>query len=994
MQINKIQIWNFRIHENLAVEFAKGCTVITGLNESGKSTLFEAIHCVLFMKHRKTGELHDAIRRRNADFPEVELWFEAQGTSWHLRKRFAGSSTKSICSLSDGGRQSYAGEAAENTLATLVRFDLADPIDGNRERLRGNASHLWVWQGTSGGNPAGELGRRHDAIVERLQAVGVAGIMQSQLDAGIAGIFEQRRSALLTERQQPKAGTDLWRVSQEVTDLQKSVDDQRSQVKGLEEAAREHDASVKKYDESRRELERLNSELLKLNARAEEAGKFKAKLAEVESRQAAFEGQRDELDSKEDEIASRRARLAAAKRKLEPGVANANALESRRSAAGVELETKRADRRRASLFRQECERRRDIADAWERLLGFKQELAAAEARATEEKSLAEQLSPLVSSLAKLPMIDRKTANRIVKLELARRLAKATLDAASAQITVKSASCPILVNGESLEPGDARYISTSAQIVVGSVAELTLRVGGKTLVDLQAGLDAADAELANALLEAQAESAEHAEQIASERDRLTEQQNALQQRRDALRADGGRSLHEIQADITPAEARVEALCNSLSAEPETAALLSPPASIAAAKQSAQAHRKSASDAESDERALNHEIDGLDALYDSISEALKTQAEENSADGQEVSAIQGGLEELLRAEGSDADRARRREDVAATLLSLTSHQKELNAKLDELDPQRLDQESKRIKGLINTNQMQFDDARESLTRTKTKLHLDGSSDPRQRLSELEGRLDSRKAERQSLQDRCDAIALLDRLFRDARENVGAVLGGALAQRVAPYLRVVFGAGTGLVITRAEDGDYTLRLRRASGATEDFDTLSGGTKEQVATAVRLATAELLAASFDGCLPLIFDDAFVNSDSERTKKIAMMLFEASGRGIQVIVGSCQPGDYKDLPGTRIELTPPAPFHAARAPMMTDAPAPGDSALDGAPDDEEQFIASLQEAGGSSGNQSLRTRLGWDADRYERVKGALAASGRISLGAGRGGSVRLTQMK
>ena len=40
--------------------------------------------------------------------------------------------------------------------------------------------------------------------------------------------------------------------------------------------------------------------------------------------------------------------------------------------------------------------------------------------------------------------------------------------------------------------------------------------------------------------------------------------------------------------------------------------------------------------------------------------------------------------------------------------------------------------------------------------------------------------------------------------------------------------------------------------------FESLSHGTREQVALTLRLAMAELFAADYDDCLPLILDDAF----------------------------------------------------------------------------------------------------------------------------------------
>ena len=78
--------------------------------------------------------------------------------------------------------------------------------------------------------------------------------------------------------------------------------------------------------------------------------------------------------------------------------------------------------------------------------------------------------------------------------------------------------------------------------------------------------------------------------------------------------------------------------------------------------------------------------------------------------------------------------------------------------------------------------------------------------------------------------------------------------------------------------------------------FERLSGGTREQVAAAVRLALAEVLAPAYDGVLPVVFDDAFTNSDPERITGLQCMLEHASARGLQVPLLSCTPADYADL--------------------------------------------------------------------------------------------------
>lgn len=56
------------------------------------------------------------------------------------------------------------------------------------------------------------------------------------------------------------------------------------------------------------------------------------------------------------------------------------------------------------------------------------------------------------------------------------------------------------------------------------------------------------------------------------------------------------------------------------------------------------------------------------------------------------------------------------------------------------------------------------------------------------------------------------------------------------------------------------------------------------------------------------------------------------------------------------------------------------------------EFLTALEQAGGSSGNGSLRKGLDWDEEFYWKVQGQLIENGQIVPGRGKGGSVRLTK--
>ncbi len=82
--------------------------------------------------------------------------------------------------------------------------------------------------------------------------------------------------------------------------------------------------------------------------------------------------------------------------------------------------------------------------------------------------------------------------------------------------------------------------------------------------------------------------------------------------------------------------------------------------------------------------------------------------------------------------------------------------------------------------------------------------------------------------------------------------------------------------------------MEWRRDCEAAFAFEVLSSGAREQFAAALRLSMAEVLAESYDSCLPVVFDDAFAYSDPERQLGVYRMLGQAAQQGLQVILLSC----------------------------------------------------------------------------------------------------------
>jgi DNA repair exonuclease SbcCD ATPase subunit len=115
---------------------------------------------------------------------------------------------------------------------------------------------------------------------------------------------------------------------------------------------------------------------------------------------------------------------------------------------------------------------------------------------------------------------------------------------------------------------------------------------------------------------------------------------------------------------------------------------------------------------------------------------------------------------------------------------------------------------------------------------------------------------------------------------RRRIVEKLTAPVTLRVRPYLQELFpgcvlDAGDGLDILGIQSGQLT----------EPFGELSGGAQEQISLLTRIGLAEVLAA--DGTLPLVLDDALINTDPERIRRIQRLLFRAAEK-LQIILFSC----------------------------------------------------------------------------------------------------------
>lgn len=153
--------------------------------------------------------------------------------------------------------------------------------------------------------------------------------------------------------------------------------------------------------------------------------------------------------------------------------------------------------------------------------------------------------------------------------------------------------------------------------------------------------------------------------------------------------------------------------------------------------------------------------------------------------------------------------------------------------------------------------------------------------------------------SVEFEVSVLRRLDLALEQARNAAQEAYVGPVLQELQPLLRLLWPeARLGLDAGRVLPDQLT-----RAGQEEAFDSLSGGTQEQIALLVRLAFARLLARGGQPA-PIILDDAIVYTDDARIEKIFDALTLQADE-MQILVFTCRQKSFRALGGTQLSIRP-----------------------------------------------------------------------------------------
>jgi hypothetical protein len=187
--------------------------------------------------------------------------------------------------------------------------------------------------------------------------------------------------------------------------------------------------------------------------------------------------------------------------------------------------------------------------------------------------------------------------------------------------------------------------------------------------------------------------------------------------------------------------------------------------------------------------------------------------------------------------------------------------------------------------------FAETEGNLREAQGQLQLLGGAVLAERHRESGEQVERLRQAHQELEQHLEGHRVLAEVLKRLDAERSSHLGRALAKPVADrFLALVGGTYTSVRLgpsLRAEGVE-------AAGDVRGLDLLSVGTRDQLATLIRLAIAEHLRTA------LLLDDQLTQSDPTRMRWLRDALLSAAGSGTQILVLTCRPLDYlnpSDLP-------------------------------------------------------------------------------------------------
>jgi AAA ATPase domain len=866
MKLLHLKVNNYRGINTREVKFCPlGITRIEGPNESGKSSLGEAINTIFDYQDNSKNKVIQAIQPVHQDVgPEIELELETGKYVFTYFKRFL-KKPETRLTITKPNPENLTGRKAHDRANEILKETL--DVD------------LWkavsILQGEAIGQPDLKNKQALSAALDKAAGVHPAAPQELSLFKRVSQEYELYYTA--------GRGTE----KKEHQDLRNALTEKETEVRSIKQDIRELETDIDRAPVLQRELvqlkkqeKELSQQLTDLTAKLEQISMLEstrtAAALRLESAQKTLQAAQGSQKIRQEMIVTAE-NAATAHRELQESSAMAlpalsqaeEALNKAKAAADEAERTRKEAESLVALKRADFDYYRDKLDM-DQLSERKQRIDQARKDAAQAETV----------LAK-NKVDADALKQIKEAELAYNTACAQMEIGSPGVLLRSISkCRLSIDGTEavLDTNEVRKISVPDKITVSIPGTLDIEItAGSSIEGLARKVEDARQALQAACGAAAVADPDEARKAYDERqEALRDVDNKVRVEKENLRdityENLEQRLHHLQQSVPNyLDRRVKdaAICPDF----DTAKKERTKAETAFQTASVESDntRKALEAARSFFDGLNIKNIEAEAKLEQLEKDLK-QAQENLENARKKES-----DETLEVSVSNADKAVLSEETAYRCAADS---------LKAFNPEQVRALAESTQGSLKTIKISYESKDKVLTEVQTRLKIMGEEGLHEKLNAAENQLEQLKFKNRATTLRANAAKCLFDIMCEERDKASRAYVAPLKDKIERLGRLVFDPSFQVTI----DDDLKITRRTVSGVTVPFDSLSGGTKEQLSLIYRLACSMIVAT--DGGTPVILDDALGYTDPERLKMMGAVLAVAA-KECQIVIFTCVPERY-----------------------------------------------------------------------------------------------------
>lgn len=873
MKLQRIQLSQFRQFRT-PLELANlepGINLFYGPNESGKSTVAQAIRAAFFERHGSGTLAYLQPWGDSAAAPEVSLEFDWQGQTYQLTKRFV---RQKRCHLQIG-RQTLDGDEAEQHLAQLLGFEV--PARGaSRPEHWGIPGLLWIEQG------AGQEFRDATAhAAQHLQAVldqSVGELASSDGDAVIRKVQERMARFLTIANQAPAreyaaALKEQAVLQAELQAINQTIAHYRSQVDQLGDLQQQHDRDTanKPWLVLREQEQQAAQQLQQVEQLLQHHQHEQLALTACQATQKLVRDQLQGFEQYRQQAHQREHALIAAKQACQD-------LEQRGASLQVALGNAQRhwDAASAALTQaRSAQLRHSKTQEWQLASTSLGEMQT-------QLTLAQQEDLALQRQQAAALQWRSHPERLKRLQILHQ-ELANLDARRLSVATRlefdlEAKCSLYLDQQLVQNQDVYSLLKEGELYIPDMGRVRIVPGGHDWSSLgrqhQQAQDEYDAILLELDVSDLNQALEHAEQ-------LTRAQAAIDTHRIRRDAYAPQGVQALQDRVRRQQQVLERLRQELT-------------SLEVVKTSDNAGPVELAAAESAAAQAEHDLKVAEVAFHEHSVALATahaafqtatnehQQAQTRVQGDQIQAQEKDLLQQLH---------QHRAQEQAVLERMADYQK----KIDTVRPDILRQDIQRFATSAQQQEQAYTLRERTLLTLQAQLQVVGAQGLEEQSSAIAGQLALLERRVTEFARNAKALKLLLGLLQDKRQELTQRLQAPLQKHLDHYVQLLFpqaqlSVDENLVLSQLNRPDGVL----GSSSVSEVDALSFGAREQLGLISRLAYADLLSAAGKPTL-IMLDDALVHSDTQRLGQMKRILFDAAQRH-QILLFTCHPDNWRDL--------------------------------------------------------------------------------------------------